>query len=70
MRKRLKSLPGARVIDVPYKQNRMIMFDSALFHETQAFKFSEKRYDEKRINFTLLYGVRTDDPDGARNKFL
>jgi hypothetical protein len=56
MRENLRAA-GAEIIDVPYKQNRMVMFDSSLYHETQPFQFSTKRYDEKRINFTLLYGA-------------
>ena len=58
---------GAKTIDVPYKQNRMVMFDSSLYHETQPFQFSSERYDEKRINFTLLFGVRGVD---AKHKFI
>jgi len=47
-------LPSVRV---PYKRNRMVMFDSSLFHETDSFKF-RKGYKNRRINVTMLFGKR------------
>jgi hypothetical protein len=41
---------------VPHRQNRAVVFDSALFHHTDEFKF-KKGYKNRRINLTLLYGV-------------
>jgi hypothetical protein len=40
---------------IPYKQNRAVMFDSALFHHTDKFSFKEG-YENRRINLTFLYG--------------
>jgi hypothetical protein len=42
-------------VTIPYKQNRAVLFDSALFHHTDKFKF-KKGYENRRINLTLLYG--------------
>lgn len=46
---------GAKAIRVPYRANRAVIFNSALFHETEAIRFSEA-YEDRRINITLLYG--------------
>ncbi len=46
---------GARPIKVPYRANRAIIFNSALFHETDQIEF-ENGYENRRINVTLLYG--------------
>lgn len=46
---------GFQNITVPYKENRAIIFDSALFHHTDTFKF-KKGYTNRRINLTILYG--------------
>ena len=42
-------------VTVPHKQNRAILFDSALFHHTDKFNF-KKGHKNHRINLTLLYG--------------
>lgn len=42
-------------VTVPYRQNRAVLFDSALFHHTDKFRFKEG-YKNRRINLTLLYG--------------
>jgi hypothetical protein len=42
-------------VTVPHKQNRAILFDSALFHHTDKFSF-KKGHENHRINLTLLYG--------------
>lgn len=44
-----------RNVTVPYRENRAVMFDSALFHHTDTFKFKDG-YENRRINLTLLYG--------------
>jgi len=41
---------------IPYKTNRAVIFDSALFHQTDEFRF-RKGYKNRRINLTLLYGT-------------
>lgn len=42
---------------VAYKQNRIVIFDSQLFHKTDRFSF-KKGYTNRRINLTYLYGKR------------
>ncbi|HTI86345.1 MAG TPA: tetratricopeptide repeat protein [Alphaproteobacteria bacterium] len=46
---------GAKAIKVPYRANRAVVFNSALFHETDAIDFRDS-YEDRRINITLLYG--------------
>lgn len=48
---------GAKKIEVPYRANRAVIFDSDLFHETDAFRFREG-YENRRVNVTMLYGTR------------
>ena len=48
---------GARPITIPYRANRAVIFDSDLFHETDAIRFREG-FENRRINCTLLYGFR------------
>jgi tetratricopeptide (TPR) repeat protein len=58
----------ASVIRVPYRQNRAIIFNSDLFHATEAVHFRDD-YVSHRINVTMLYGDRRLDehhpPDQA-----
>lgn len=49
---------GAKAITVPYRANRAVIFDSDLFHETDAIHFAPG-YCNRRINLTLLYGRRS-----------
>ena len=46
---------GFRNVTIPYKANRAVIFDSALFHQTDNFRF-QKGYPHRRINLTILYG--------------
>jgi hypothetical protein len=46
---------GYRNVTVPYKQNRMVMFDSKLFHVSDITKW-RRGYEKRRINLTLLFG--------------
>jgi tetratricopeptide (TPR) repeat protein len=46
---------GAKAIRVPHKANRAVIFNSALFHETEAIRFRDT-YEDRRVNVTLLYG--------------
>ncbi|MCX7227816.1 MAG: tetratricopeptide repeat protein [Burkholderiales bacterium] len=48
---------GSESIRVPYRSNRAMLFDSDLFHETDAFRF-RPGYENRRINITMLYGTR------------
>jgi hypothetical protein len=40
---------------VPYRENRAVLFDSRLFHYSDAPKFAQG-YENYRINVTLLFG--------------
>jgi hypothetical protein len=46
---------GFANVTVPYRENRAVIFDSALFHHTDEFHFQEG-YRNHRINLTILYG--------------
>ncbi len=48
---------NARPVTVPHRQNRMVIFNSDLFHETDRITFADG-YENRRINITLLYGTR------------
>ena len=48
---------GASCMKVPYRANRAVIFDSDLFHATDAPVF-RPGYHNRRINITLLYGLR------------
>ena len=47
---------GYANVTVPYRENRAVLFDSMLFHRTDAFKF-RNGFTNRRINLTLLYGT-------------
>ncbi len=47
----------AKPITIPHRQNRAIIFNSNLFHETDVIDFHDN-YESRRINVTLLYGHR------------
>lgn len=51
---------SAPVFNIPYKQNRAVIFNSDLFHATAAVNF-KKGYENRRINVTMLYGDRQKD---------
>ena len=42
---------------VPYNENRVVIFNSNLFHETDNIEFQEG-YENRRINGTMLFGKR------------
>ena len=44
-------------IVVPYGENRIVLFNSNLFHETDTFDFKQG-YENRRINITMLFGYR------------
>lgn len=45
----------AKMVRVPYKMNRCVLFDSTYFHATDEIHFKEG-YENRRINCTLLFG--------------
>ena len=50
-------LEGSKSHTIDYKSNRMVVFDSRLFHRSQDFKF-KRHHTKERINLTFLYGDR------------
>ena len=50
---------GARPVFIPYRENRVAIFNSDLLHETQPVRF-RPGYTNRRINITMLYGKRQD----------
>lgn len=48
---------GARAVNVPHRQNRVVIFNSDLFHETGEINFKDG-YENRRINITMLFGKR------------
>ena len=40
---------------IPYRQNRVTIFNSNLYHETDKLSF-KKEFSKRRINFTFLFG--------------
>lgn len=50
---------GGSAINIPYRANRAVIFNSNLFHSTAAFTFAEG-YANRRINVTMLYGNRRE----------
>ncbi|MGH8729268.1 MAG: tetratricopeptide repeat protein [Burkholderiales bacterium] len=48
---------SAKATTIPYRENRAVIFNSDLFHKTDDIDFADG-YENRRINVTLLYGVR------------
>ena len=48
---------NANCVNIPYKFNRAVLFNSAYFHETDKIDFKDK-YEGRRINNTYLFGTR------------
>ena len=48
---------GANPVRVTYRQNRAVIFNSDLFHKTDALHF-RSGYESRRVNITMLYGHR------------
>ncbi|MDJ0944383.1 MAG: tetratricopeptide repeat protein [Kiloniellales bacterium] len=49
----------ARCLKVPHRQNRIVVFNSDLFHATGPLHF-RAGYEHRRVNITMLYGKRED----------
>jgi hypothetical protein len=56
----LTQAQGVRRIDVPYRQNRALIFNSDLIHASQSVNF-KPGYENRRINITMLFGTRDRD---------
>lgn len=48
----------ASPVTVPYRENRALIFNSDLFHESDRCHFRDD-YESRRVNITLLYGHRS-----------
>ncbi len=48
---------SAKAVNIPYRQNRVVIFNSDLFHETGDLHFRDG-YETRRMNITMLYGER------------
>ena len=48
---------GAEPIRIPHRQNRVVIFNSDLFHRTDDIRF-RAGFENRRINVTMLYGTR------------
>jgi hypothetical protein len=55
--KRFVAETGAQAHRVPYRQNRVVIFNSDLIHRTDDMRF-RPGYENRRINVTFLYGER------------
>lgn len=53
----------ATATTIPYRCNRAVIFDSNLFHKTDAIKFKDGAAN-RRVNITLLYGQRGEAAKG------
>ncbi len=50
---------GSEPVTVPYRRNRVVIFDSDLFHRTDDLDF-RPGYENRRINVTMLFGDRSE----------
>ena len=48
---------GAAAWAVPHRQNRMMLFNSNLFHKTDRYQF-KPGFENRRVNITMLFGDR------------
>mmetsp|Transcript_2765 Transcript_2765/g.5011 ORF Transcript_2765/g.5011 Transcript_2765/m.5011 type:complete len:258 (+) Transcript_2765:161-934(+) len=51
-------------VTVRHRPNRAVIFDSALFHQTDKYRFKQG-YENGRINLTLLFGEMKKGEDGG-----
>jgi hypothetical protein len=58
IRKYLSDRDSGKIV-VPYGENRIVLFNSNLFHETDTMDF-KLGYENRRINLTMLFGRRED----------
>jgi tetratricopeptide (TPR) repeat protein len=55
---------NATAVNIPYRANRAIIFNSDLFHSTAGMEF-RPGYENRRVNITFLYGDRKAPADGV-----
>ncbi len=51
---------GVRPIEIPYRCNRCVLFDSSLVHESGELRF-RAGYENRRTNVTMLFGGREEE---------
>ena len=56
IREELKKSKGNTKV-IQHNENRAVIFNSNLFHETDQYEFKEG-YENRRINVPLLFGLR------------
>jgi len=56
IRKEITKRGGNKIV-IPYNENRAVIFNSNLFHETDNIDFKDG-YENRRINVTMLFGER------------
>ena len=49
------------VVDIPYRENRAVLFNGNFFHKTARYHFAPG-YKNRRINITFLFGKRGQTP--------
>ncbi|WP_269623980.1 tetratricopeptide repeat protein [Prochlorococcus marinus] len=59
IREELKNSKGNTKV-IPHNENRAVIFNSNLFHETDNYEFKEG-YENRRINITMLFGNRINN---------
>ena len=57
---------GSEDTVVPYAANRVVIFQSDLFHATDGTPFRADRYTDHRINLTYLFGKRVRNAGGGQ----
>ena len=62
IREELKKSKGKTKV-IKYNENRAVVFNSNLFHETDSYEFKEG-YKNRRINVTILFGRREGSRKG------
>ena len=62
IREELKKSKGKTKV-IKYNENRAVVFNSNLFHETDSYEFKEG-YKNRRINVTILFGRREGSREG------
>ena len=54
-------LKDAEQVNIPFKQNRAVIFNGNIFHRSDAFHF-KRGYKNRRMNLTWLFGRRGQTP--------
>lgn len=65
-RQRLDQI-GYSNMTVPYRSNRIVIFNSNLYHKTDRFQF-KPGYKKRRINITFLFGFRNEAAVGSKKQ--